>query len=364
MNDDGSKVDEVEKDEIQTDEVEKETIETEEEEKIDKVEEQIEENNDEQETQTSSEETIETEEAQDETKKTEETDEIQKDEQLREDSERIDEYKKQIEKDNEDYNSEYEGYKEWCEALYNMGSKFVEASRQINEIIEELKVIIDSEIGALTEEQKSDVENRAKGINIIGKMFNNTVEKNLDKTQVDETLEKQELNALEDEDMASGDIITEKLNENYNHISQMKNNKQSVIKDYFNFINSYILPINDGVLSGIQYINLVEKEEINRLVLPTYIKLKEKLEELLKGLGVTEIKIQEFDRLDYAKIEVFDIEETDDEARNETIHETIRTGYTYSEDLYGTGQNHIVRTAQVTVYKYVEESKAVDQDEI
>lgn len=280
------------------------------------------------------------------------------------DLESINEYKEQVLIDREDYDKEYEEYKQWCGLIEKMRLEFIELSTDINEIIKQLNDSIELQVNTLTPEQKSDVDNRAKGINIIGKMFNNTVEKNLGKVKVYDIIEKEELNVLEDVDITSEDIITEQLNKNYNSVSQMKKYKDSIIKDYFNFINSYILPINDGVLSGIQYIDAVENDEINRLVLPTYIKLKEKLEELLGGLGITEIKIEKFDQLDYAKIEVFDIEETDDEKLDETIHETIRTGYSYCEDIYNTGNDYIVRTVQVTVYKYKENNKVVDSFEI
>ena len=273
--------------------------------------------------------------------------------------EKIKEYVEQLEQDNKDYDDEYQKCQNWYKNIAAVIMMFPDTSQKVSEIVDELNENINLQIDTLTEEQKSNIDNRAKGINIIAKMFNNTVEKHLDKLKVNR-VEKEQLNELGKEDISSEEVISEKLNENYNLISQMRSKKDSFIKDYFNFISSYILPINDGILSGIQYIDLIKDDKINNLILPAYLKLKEEVEMLLGLLGIKELDIKPCDALDYNKIEVFDIEQTDNKELDETIHEVIRTGYSYKEDLYNTGENYVVRTAQVTVYKYDETSKAVD----
>ena len=273
--------------------------------------------------------------------------------------EKIKEYVEQLEQDNKDYDDEYQKCQNWYKNIAAVIMMFPDTSQKVSEIVDELNENINLQIDTLTEEQKSNIDNRAKGINIIAKMFNNTVEKHLDKLKVNR-VEKEQLNELGKEDISSEEVISEKLNENYNLISQMRSKKDSFIKDYFNFISSYILPINDGILSGIQYIDLIKDDKINNLILPAYLKLKEEVEMLLGLLGIKELDIKPCDALDYNKIEVFDIEQTDNKELDETIHEVIRTGYSYKEDLYNTGENYVVRTAQVTVYKYDESSKAVD----
>ena len=273
--------------------------------------------------------------------------------------EKIKEYVEQLEQDNKDYDDEYQKCQNWYKNIAAVIMMFPDTSQKVSEIVDELNENINLQIDTLTEEQKSNIDNRAKGINIIAKMFNNTVEKHLDKLKVNR-VEKEQLNELGKDDICSEEAISEKLNENYNLISQMRSKKDSFIKDYFNFISSYILPINDGILSGIQYIDLIKDDKINNLILPAYLKLKEEVEMLLGLLGIKELDIKPCDALDYNKIEVFDIEQTDNKELDETIHEVIRTGYSYKEDLYNTGENYVVRTAQVTVYKYDETSKAVD----
>lgn len=264
----------------------------------------------------------------------------------------FDEYKYQIEQDIIAYERNFLNYKQWALDAKELVLKSKKTFEKIEFAVEKFNKEISTKLEQLNDNDKKLVENRIKGINMIDKMsknvINNGINKLLEKTNQDFN----DINIINDINDKNDDEIRNILNENYNSITHIESKKSNLVDSYFKFIETSLLPILDGVESGISFVQNSNKEIIQKEILPVYIQLRSYFDELLLSIKIKKIEVELKSKIDFSYIEVLDIEVTEEEELDETIESVIRNGYEYLKDVYGIGHNHIIRQAQIVAYKY------------
>ncbi len=239
-------------------------------------------------------------------------------------------------------------YRKWLVRSFSLKDKSSLAFNEVNNIVtsflEKIKDIVEN----LEEKDKKLIENRVKGINMINKMSQNAVKNGLNKIITEEVYIEHIDTSFENK---SEEEIKNMFNENFSIINKIQNEKSNVIKNFFEFIQNSLLPIIDGINSGISFVENSKNEVISKEILPVYKDLNDIFDDLLSMVNVKEIVNEQGTTIDFTKNEVLDIEYTEDEALDETIESVIRSGYEYLEDVYNTGEKYIIRQAQVIAYK-------------
>ncbi|OOM11843.1 hypothetical protein [Clostridium saccharobutylicum] len=264
----------------------------------------------------------------------------------------LNDYKDQIEKDIIVYERNLLNYKQWAldgkELVLNSKKTF----NKIELLVEKFNKEISIKLEELNDEDKKLVENRIKGINMINKMSKNAISNRTNKLLEMINQDFNNMSIISDINNKDEDEVRSILNENYGNIAYIESKKSNLIDTYFSFIEGNLLPILDGVESGISFVKNSNKEIIQNEILLVYIELKKCFDELLFSINVSKMEVQLKTKIDFSCIDVLDIEDTEDESLDETIESVIRSGYEYLKDVYGVGHNHVLRQAQIVAYKY------------
>lgn len=260
-------------------------------------------------------------------------------------------YKYQIEEDIIAYERNVVSYKEWDVNIKELVLIAKKTFDKVNSIIEKFNEEIQKKLQELNDEDKKLIENRIKGINMINKMSKNVLNNGMSKLSEKEILDFSNIGISNDVNNKEENEIRIILNKNYSSITYVESQKSNLINMYFNFVEGNLLPIMDGIESGISFVKSSTKEIIKSEVLPIYIELKMCFEQLLFSINIIKIEIKLKTKIDFSYCDVLDVEETEDEYLDETIESVVRNGYEYSKDIYGVGHNHIIRQAQIVVYK-------------
>lgn len=271
-------------------------------------------------------------------------------EQLNEDN-LIDKYKYQIEEDILVYERNLLTYKDWVLKGKELVLKSMKTFDNINFIIEKFNEEISKKLEVLNDEDKKLIENRVKGINMINKMSKNSINNGLNKLSDKEEVDFSNIKIVNEFDNKNEDEIRLILNQNYSNISHVESEKLNLISKYFNYIEGNLLPIIDGVESGISFVKSSTNEIIENEILPIYMELKKSFHELLASININKIELKLKTKIDFTYTEVLDIQETEEDNLDETIESIVRNGYEYCKDIYGVGHNHIIRQAQIVAYK-------------
>ena len=264
----------------------------------------------------------------------------------------FDEYKYQIEQDTIAYERNLLNYKQWALDAKELVLKSKKTFEKIEFVVGKFNKGISTKLEQLSDEDKKLVENRIKGINMINKMSKNAINNGMNKLLEKTNQDFNNINIINDINDKNDDEIRNILNENYSSITHIESKKSNLVDTYFKFIETSLLPILDGVESGISFVRNSNKEIIQKEILPVYIELKVYFDELLLSISIKKIEVELKSKIDFSYIEVLDIEVTEEEELDETIESVIRNGYEYLKDVYGIGHNHIIRQAQIVAYKY------------
>lgn len=271
------------------------------------------------------------------------------------DSEKFDinQYLEQIEDDIIDYRTKVLGYKSWEIKFQKLNRDVKKTFNNVSASVEEFVCKMNDVLDDLEEADKKKIENRIKGINMINKMGINVMSNSLNRISQMETIHFENDKIISDIDGKCEDEIRNIMNENYSTITSISSEKSKLINKYFAFIENSILPIIDGIDSGISFVENSPNEIIKRDILPQYIKLRSIFDSFLEECGINKVNVKIHGSIDFAFVEVLDVEETSDISLDEKIESVIRNGYEYKEDIYGTGHNHVLRQAQIVAYKAV-----------
>ncbi|WP_368488900.1 nucleotide exchange factor GrpE [Clostridium sp. BJN0013] len=264
-------------------------------------------------------------------------------------------FKHQFQYDLKQFNILKEQYYDWIQRWEKFSKNMEKYIGEISGIINEFNIQYNNLEKILVKENiKNLYKDKSKGIYMVPRMLNNVLEVNgkmfhgsslLDIPDLIEFCEVQEKDLLQIQAVA---------NENYNNMCTVRGNRDKLSEDYFKFINMYLLNIIDGIKAGIDYTDLNgEVNKIIELIKTVYEKLLEKMEELLKSLDITRIKVEKFEMYNYTTHKVFDVQETDNSDFHGRIYEVARYGYIYKDMIYTEEYRHIVRPAEVIVYKYM-----------
>lgn len=264
-----------------------------------------------------------------------------------------DKNKYQIEEDKLSCERNLLAYKEWFLKVKELVLKSMKTFDNVNLIVDKFNDEISKKIEILSDQDKKLIENRIKGINMIKKMSNNSLNNSLRKLSDTEELDFSDIKIISEFENKSDDEIRMILNQNYSNISHIESEKLNLINKYFDFIEGSLLPIIDGVESGISYVRSLTNEIIENEILPIYIDLKKCFDELLENMNVIKIEIETKTKINFASMEVLDIQETEDDNLDEVIESVVRNGYEYTKDIYGGDHNHIIRKAQIVAYKVI-----------
>lgn len=259
--------------------------------------------------------------------------------------------KYKIEEDEVTYERNLVTYKDWFVKGKELVLKSKKTFDNINFIVEKFNEEIPKKIEELNAEDKRLIENRVKGINMINKMSKNSINNGLTRLSDKEEADFSNIKIVKEFDNKNEDELRLILNQNYSNISHVESEKLNLINKYFNFIEGSLLPIIDGVESGISFVKISNNEIIENEILPIYMELKKSFDELLSSININKIELELKTKIDFAYTEVLDIQETEDNNLDETIESVVRNGYEYSKDIYGIGHNHIIRQAQIVAYK-------------
>lgn len=265
---------------------------------------------------------------------------------------KIKKYKEQLQSDDIAYEKSLLEYKTWIVRNKELVVCLEKNCMDISHIIEEFNVSIEHKIDMLEEKDKELLTNRIKGINMINKMCRNMLNMGLNKIKNIEEKSYDKLCTIEDFQNLTEEQITNIFNSNYNIITSIRNEKDSIVRAYFKFINSQLLPIIDGVDSGIQYLNTNNITALKYIISDIYGDMDRVLKKLLENIKIREIKTDKSETINFNLHQAIDIEYTKIQEMDETVAEVIRKGYEYLEDIYSTGINYIVRQVQVIAYKF------------
>lgn len=242
-------------------------------------------------------------------------------------------------------------YKDWILKGKELVLKSMKTFDNINSIVQKFNEEILKRLEVLDDEDKKLIENRVKGINMINKMSKNAINNGLRRLSDKKEVDFSNINIINEFDNKNEEEMRLILNQNYSNISHVESEKLNSISKYFNFIEGSLLPIIDGIESGISFVNSSTNQVIANEILPTYMELKKCFEELLVSININKIKIEIKSKIDFSYIQVLDIQETEEGNLDETIESVVRNGYEYLEDIYGIGHNHIIRQAEIVAYK-------------
>ncbi|BAH07110.1 hypothetical protein [Clostridium kluyveri] len=265
---------------------------------------------------------------------------------------KIKKYKEQLQSDDIAYEKSLLEYKTWIVRNKELVVYLEKNCMDISRIIEEFNASIEHKIDMLEEKDKELLTNRIKGINMINKMCRNMLNMGLNKMKNIQEKSYDKLFFIEDFQNLTEEQITNIFNSNYNIITSIRNEKDSIVRSYFKFINSQLLPIIDGVDSGIQYLNTNNITALKYIISDIYENMDKVLKELLENIKIREIKTNKSETINFNLHQAIDIEYTRIQEMDETVAEVIRKGYEYLEDIYSTGINYIVRQVQVIAYKF------------
>lgn len=266
-------------------------------------------------------------------------------------NEQLIEDKYKIEEDDVTYERNLVTYKDWFVKGKELVLKSKKTFDSINFIVETFNEQIAKKIEELNAEDKRLIENRVKGINMINKMSKNSINNGLSRLSDTEEADFSNIKIIKEFDNKNEDELRLILNQNYSNIVHVESEKLNLINKYFNFIEGSLLPIIDGVESGISFVKSSKNEIIENEILPIYMELKKSFDELLDSININKVELELKTKIDFAYTEVLDIQETEDNNLDETIESVVRNGYEYSKDIYGIGHNHIIRGAQIVAYK-------------
>lgn len=260
--------------------------------------------------------------------------------------------KEQLQNDDITYEKSLLEYKTWL--LRNKELVlFVEKNCiDISCIIEKFNSNIEYKMDMLEEKDKELLKNRIKGINMINKMCQNMLNMGLNKIRNIQEKSYPKLYTIEDLENIQEEQVINIFNSNYNIITSIRNEKDSVVRSYFKFINSQLLPILDGVDSGIQYLNTNNVTVLKNIIWDIYEDMDKVLKNLLGNIKIREIRTDKNESINFNLHQAIDIEYTQSQEMDETVAEVIRKGYEYLEDIYNTGINYVIRQVQVIAYKF------------
>lgn len=267
----------------------------------------------------------------------------------------MDEIKQQFDMDLKQYNELKEQYKKWSDRFVAIPKKIEEAIIEISKEIDSFDQIYkELEPLCLKEDNKKIIEGRSKGIAIVYKMLLNANSSYALMYRNIIVQEIPELQAFESVMNKTEREVNEILNLNYDKIMTLKGNVDKVIKSYFGFINDKLLTIIDGIKTGSQPdTSLSEKgNQLFDAIIKTYNNLLCDMEEVLYKLDIIRIKANIGQKYDLYYHSAWEVEDTNIEKDDEKIFEVSRYGYMYKEKIYDLQKNHVVRPAQVILYKY------------
>ena len=253
------------------------------------------------------------------------------------------------------YDRNIEAYNDWKlkinKLVIDTEETFENIKINIESFISEIEIILES----LDSDNKKIIENRIKGINMINKMCRNVLSTNsLNKISQLEMKEFENNKIVDAFNDKSEDEMRFIMNENYSFITEVSAEKSNLINKYFGFIENSILPIIDGIDSGISFAENSSAEIVKEKILPQYIKLRSIFDGFLEKCKISRIDVKVNDDIDFEFVEVLDVEKTDNPELDEKIESVIRDGYEYMEDIYDVGHNHVLRLAQVIGIKSVD----------
>ena len=262
-------------------------------------------------------------------------------------------YIEQIADDKITYDRNVWAYNDWKLKINELVRNTEKTLDNVNLSIESFINKINKVLENLSLEDKKVIENRIKGINMINKMSKNVMSNVLHKISQIEIKKFEDDKIIDDLSNKHEDEIRSIMNENYNIITNVSSEKSNLVNKYFAFIENSILPIIDGIDSGISFVESSSNEMIKKEILPQYIELRKIFDEFLNICGISRIDIKVKDDVDFSFVEVLDIEETNDMSLDEKVESVIRNGYEYKEDIYGVGHNHVLRQAQIVAFKSI-----------
>jgi len=265
---------------------------------------------------------------------------------------KIKKYKEQLQSDYIAYEKSLLEYRTWILRNKELVLYVERNCSDIAHIIEKFNSNIEHKMDMLEEKDKELLKNRVKGINMINKMCENMLNTGLNKIKNIEEKSYDKLCTIEDFENVEEEQVINIFNSNYNIITSIKNEKDSIVRAYFKFINSQLLPILDGVDSGIQYLNANNITALKYIIWDIYQDMDKELKKLLENIKIREINTNKSESINFNLHQAIDIEYTNVQEMDETVAEVIRKGYEYLEDIYNTGINYIVRQVQVIAYKF------------
>lgn len=262
-------------------------------------------------------------------------------------------YKEQIYDDKIAYDRNVWSYNDWRLKINELIRNSKKAFDNVHLSIENFNNHMKENYRVDTLEDNKLIENRIKGINMIDKMSRNVLSNGINKIIQIDIMQFNENQIRDDLIDKNENEIRNIMNENYNIITSVSAERSNLINKYFEFIQNSILPIIDGINSGINFIKNASNEVLKQDIFSEYLELKGLFDKFLDECEIKEIDINVNDAIDFEFAEVLDIEETEDPSLDEKVESVIRNGYEYREDVYGTGHNYVLRQAQVIAFKLI-----------
>ena len=270
------------------------------------------------------------------------------------DNQELMKFKQQFEDDFQEFDILQDQYNEWFKRSKDLPEKIKECLKLVSNIVEEFGSEYKELQNAFIEDNnKRFYEGKSKGVFMVSRMLSNVLNVNCTEFCNISLIDIPTLIKFDEIREKTLEEIQNAANVNYNNICTVRNKRDQLIKNYFKFINVYLLNIIDGIKSGIDYSNSdKEDDEIILRIENVYERLLEKIEDLLKSLDISRIDVKRFDPYNYVIHQIFDVQQTKYAIFNEKVYEVTKYGYVYKDMIYNEDHKHIVRPAEVIVYKY------------
>lgn len=240
------------------------------------------------------------------------------------------------------------------------------------------KILVEatSYMDTIDERWRGELDDRQKGLDLIGKMIDRLVDKTKELGEIfipSSTFK--ELSAADWGNMPKDPkLLDNRLKQihiaRYKTITELRETGEKLRKKFLYFAEKQLFPVLDGIFDGEKYAETLTKELEGRIINEEkkdshlediakqsldsidkwhtiYGRLRQNLYALLEKVSIFEMNVEKGSPINYEQHEPFDVTQ-DLDMNNEAIKSVVRNGYTYRS---GENEQYIIRAAQVVVIK-------------
>lgn len=137
------------------------------------------------------------------------------------------------------------------------------------------------------------------------------------------------------------------------NINYLEKKKEQYSKRCFDFLMFYLIPIIDGIETGISVIESSNEYVLIKKTFDVYKEIEAIYIELLTYFGIKKIKVRKKEAVNFDFMDMIDVEETNDIDLDMKIESIVESGYGYFEGEDLSQLVRVIRRPRVIVYRYI-----------